>query len=88
MNKIEKIHEDIIRKDYDLEVIKDIEFIDVAIKKRASEAAQVTKDVVEKFFMFLEDNYEYHHDSWHDRDTDEFISRKDLLNKFFENGLV
>jgi hypothetical protein len=31
------------------------------------------------YFSFIEDNYHYHSDTWHDADTDEPVKRKDIL---------
>jgi hypothetical protein len=44
-----------------------------------------SEDDLNGYLSFIEDNYHYHSDAWHNADTDEPVKRKDMLSAYIQS---
>lgn len=87
MEKLKKLHFESLKdigadyEDNDINLI----LTDYVSKDEVAElSAKITTDVAIEFLTFVEDNY-YFNSGWYSRETDEYIKRSDLFQKFINN---
>jgi hypothetical protein len=78
MNKIEKIHLEVVPKS-SLACFEDTQ------QESAKKSAEITTDVAVKFLEFVENNYYYNSGCWLNCETDEVKIRKNIFEEFINN---